>query len=125
MNTLHQLPDGNWIDPASIYAIIAAEKEATCAAIPDRVIIRYGRMRGIFGQREPSSDCQLIGFDTYEAACAYRDELAGLVNEAKADAVEVKIDAGIELEKLGESIRNLAATNPGFRRSLRALKYIH
>lgn len=74
---LHQLPNGNWIDPADVRGIDANPgRKSEVLGVP-------------FGFKDHiqvnlvGGKCRIVDFDTFEAACKARDELAAVVNAAK------------------------------------------
>lgn len=125
---LHQLRNGDWImlpDVKSITAHPANAIECPDDAFPPRVWInvQMGDGMSAFSQYIANYRCD---FDSFEAAQAYRDELAGMVNTAKAKAVgRIESWAAFEpclvLDPLGEDRSDPAEptaapeTKPGYK----------
>ena len=81
---LKQLPIiGTWVDPATITYIDARERRGSGQVyIPDHVLYVCGENeagRALTGQ---------INCPSYEEACTIRDQIAAMVNEAKAAGKE-------------------------------------
>jgi hypothetical protein len=75
MNPLHRLPNGAWIDLVAVSGVSPHDADATAGpeyARPPHVILV--RDKGYV----------IVPFDSFDAAQRYADELAGLVNEARA-----------------------------------------
>ena len=71
---LHQLSNGNWINPALITAIVRAERTECWPGgpiHPARVIVHAGHV------------VEVLPCDDDEQAAAMRDELAALANQAE------------------------------------------
>ena len=103
MNKLHQLPSGVWIDLSCIYAVIACkENREFNVQIKDRVVVRYLSKQS--ATLPAIQNDTIIPFNTYEEACAYRDELAALVNMAQSKPTATippqAFDYTLKLEKI-------------------------
>jgi hypothetical protein len=79
---LHQLKNGNWIDLMNVRKIVAKDGYETVGREIGSRVMRLPQVH-VFLDAIPG-DVEWVGFDSFAAARAYRDELAGLVNDALA-----------------------------------------
>lgn len=85
MSQLHQLPNGDYIDPALVTGIVYAEADdvqqhpfGPKIKIPDRVVLFCtNRQTGM-------TEKMAVVFDTADEAKSWRTEFAEVVNEARA-----------------------------------------
>lgn len=80
---LFKLPNGTWIRPSSVIAIVPAEAHTGMCGkfkqhepIPPRVIVRYLREEGNHYGMGGNHQIEIIKCDTFEAAKALADEIA-------------------------------------------------
>lgn len=79
---LVKLPNGTWINPRSVIAIVPADaSESYGDKIPPRVIVRYGAKSSAEHRFLNSDYATIIDCDDFDQAQRLADSLASQVNE--------------------------------------------